>query len=133
MEVTRSRPETQRGPEEWFTGEVWLDPVAEGPSRLRVLSVHFTPGARTAWHRHPYGQVLYITEGSGLVGTKEGSVERIQAGDTVHFDPDEEHWHGAQPKRFMTHIALQEVDDDGNAAYWGERVGDEDYLAEPAG
>src|SRR5918996_1053642 len=131
MEITRTRPESRPGPEEWFTGEVWLDAIAQGPSRLRVLSVHFTPGARTAWHRHPFGQVLYVTEGVGLVGTKDGSVERIEAGDVVNFDPDEEHWHGADPKRFMTHVALQEVDDEGNAAYWGEPVADEDYLAAP--
>jgi quercetin dioxygenase-like cupin family protein len=133
MEITRSRPETQRGPEEWFTGEVYLDALAQGPSRLRVLSVHFTPGARTAWHRHPFGQMLYVTEGSGLVQSKGGPVEAVSPGDRVSFDPDEEHWHGADPTHFMTHIALQEVDDDGNAAYWSDHVSDADYLSGPAG
>jgi quercetin dioxygenase-like cupin family protein len=131
MEITRTRPETQRGPAEWFTGEVWLDAIAAAtpPSRMNALSVHFTPGARTAWHTHPFGQVLYVTEGEGRIQSKGGPVETIRAGDVVRFDPDEEHWHGAAPERFITHIALQESDDDGNPAYWGEHVTQDEYLA----
>lgn len=135
MQITRAGPDSQRGPAEWFTGEVWLDPIAAPPlpSRLRALSVHFTPGARTAWHRHPFGQVIHVTEGVGRVQRKGGPVEEIRAGDTVHFEPDEEHWHGAAPSRFMTHLALQEIDDEGGAAYWGEQVTDDEYLVEPSG
>jgi quercetin dioxygenase-like cupin family protein len=134
MDVKRTRPETQRGPEDWFTGEVWLDAIGEPlppPSRARALSVHFTPGARTAWHRHPLGQILHVTEGVGRVQSKGGPVEEIRAGDTIRFEPDEEHWHGAAPDHFMTHLALQEADDEGTPAYWGEHVSDEDYLADP--
>ena len=136
MKIIRTRPETQRGPAERFTGEVWLDEIAgaDAPtSRAQALSVHFTPGARTAWHHHPLGQILHVTEGQGLVQSVGGPVEAIRAGDTIHFAPDEEHWHGASPTTFMTHLALQEADDDGNPAYWGEHVDDAEYLTEPTG
>lgn len=111
-----------------------MDPVASlpEPSTLRVMSVHFNPGARTAWHRHPRGQILIVTDGNGLVQRKGGPVEKISAGDTVRFEPDEDHWHGAAPNGFMTHIALQEADEDGNPAYWGEQVSDEEYGADPS-
>ena len=134
MEITRTRPQSMRGPEEWFTGEVWLDPIAgtAPPSRVAALSVHFTPGARTAWHRHPFGQILHVVEGEGRAQRRGGPVEAIRAGETVRFEPDEDHWHGAAPDRFMTHLAIQEADDEGVPAYWGEQVADEDYLAEPA-
>jgi quercetin dioxygenase-like cupin family protein len=133
MEITRTGPDTRRGPEEWFTGEVWMDGIASPrpPSRLQALSVHFTPGARTAWHTHPLGQVLHVTEGEGRVQRKGGPVEAIRPGDTVLIDADEEHWHGAAPDRLMTHIALQEADDDGTPTYWGDQVADEEYLATP--
>ena len=91
MEITRTRPQSMRGPAENFTGDVWLDAiVGDGPpeSRTRALSVHFTPGARTAWHRHPLGQVLYVIEGEGLTHCRGGAVEAIRAGDTIRFDPD---------------------------------------------
>jgi quercetin dioxygenase-like cupin family protein len=129
MEIDRNRPEPQRGPAEHFTGEVWLDTIATAspPSRTNALSVRFTPGARTAWHTHPLGQILYVTEGEGRVQRRGGPVETIRAGDVVRIEPDEEHWHGAAPKTSMTHIALQESDDDGNPAYWGEHVTDEEY------
>jgi quercetin dioxygenase-like cupin family protein len=130
MEVIRNRPESQRGPAEWFTGEVWLDTIGEGPepSRVRILSVHFTPGARTAWHTHPVGQVLHVTEGEGLCQREGGPVESIRAGDTIRFEPGENHWHGASPTRFMTHLAIQEADEEGTPAYWGEHVTDEQYA-----
>jgi quercetin dioxygenase-like cupin family protein len=135
MEITRSTKDSRPGPSDWFTGEVWLDEIAAAapPSRLAAVSVHFSPGARTAWHRHPLGQVIHVTEGVGRAQRDGGPVELIHAGDTVRFDPDEEHWHGAAPTKFMTHMAMQEVDDEGAAAYWGEQVSDADYLAEPAG
>ncbi|HZA59362.1 MAG TPA: cupin domain-containing protein [Solirubrobacterales bacterium] len=135
MEIERTRPETARGPAEWFTGDVWLDAIDTGaplPSRMRALSVHFSPGARTAWHRHPLGQVLHVIEGEGRVQSRGGPVAAIRAGDTVRFDPDEDHWHGAAPRTFMTHLALQEADDDGVSAHWGEHVTDDEYLADPA-
>lgn len=134
MEIIHTAKESRPGPSDWFTGDVWLDEIAVAtpPSRLAAASVHFSPGARTAWHRHPFGQVIHVTEGVGRVQREGGPIEEIRAGDTVRFDPDENHWHGAAPRRFMTHIALQEVDDEGIAAYWGEQVSEADYRAEPA-
>jgi quercetin dioxygenase-like cupin family protein len=133
MEITRTRPITKPGPGDWFTGAVWIDDIAAPPepSRLRAVSVHFTPGARTAWHRHPRGQVLYVTEGTGLA-QRRGPVEVIRAGDTVRFEPDEEHWHGAGPQWFMTHLAFHEVGDDGVATHWGPHVSDEEYVPPPS-
>jgi quercetin dioxygenase-like cupin family protein len=131
VQVTRSGAETARGPEEWFTGAVYLDGVAtpSGPSRIAASSVHFTPGARTAWHTHPNGQTIHLTEGVGRCQRRGGAVEVIRAGDSVFFEPGEEHWHGAAPDRFMTHIAMHQLDDDGNAVHWGEHVTDEEYRA----
>ena len=135
MEITRTRPPSRRGPAEWFTGDVFIDPIAAGPgpSRLRALSVHFTPGARTAWHTHPLGQVIHVTEGAGLAQRAGGPVERIRAGDTVRFEPGEVHWHGAAPESFMTHLALHEAGDDGSDADWGAHVTDDEYREPPAG
>jgi quercetin dioxygenase-like cupin family protein len=131
MQITRNSGETRPGPGEWFTGTVYIDAVAapsEG-SRLSASSVHFTPGARTAWHTHPNGQTIWITEGVGLCQRRGGPVEVIRPGDRVFFEPGEEHWHGAAPNRFMIHLALIEVDAEGNAATWGEHVTDEQYSA----
>jgi quercetin dioxygenase-like cupin family protein len=88
---------TTKGPAEWFTGDVFLDPIAKGeePSRLRVSAVRFTPGARTAWHAHAVGQTLYVTDGKGLVQSRGGPIEEIRAGDIITTPPDEWHWHGA--------------------------------------
>ena len=94
-------------------------------------SVHFTPGARTAWHTHPNGQTIYVTEGIGLAQRRGGPIEVIRPGDRVFFEPGEEHWHGAVPNRFMTHLAMLEVDDEGNSATWGEHVTDEEYGQQP--
>jgi quercetin dioxygenase-like cupin family protein len=134
MQITKNSLETMAGPSEWFTGAVYLDTVAapSGPSRLQALSVHFTPGARTAWHTHPNGQTIYVTEGVGLCQRRGGRIEIIRPGDRVFFEPGEEHWHGAAPDRFMTHTAMQQVDGEGNAASWGEHVTDEEYAATPA-
>lgn len=136
MEIIRNTSEgTSPGPREWFTGEVFLDPIASPSrtSRLSANSVHFTPGARTAWHRHPNGQCIYVTEGIGLVQRRGGEVEAIRPGDRVFADPGEEHWHGAVPHRFMTHLSLVEVDDAGTSATWGEHVSDEEYGAASPG
>jgi quercetin dioxygenase-like cupin family protein len=134
MQITRNSLETTGGPSEWFTGTVYLDPVAvpAEPSRVAAFSVHFTPGARTAWHTHPNGQTIYVTEGVGRCQRRGGPIEEIRPGDRVFFEADEQHWHGAAPDRFMTHLAMQQVDDRGTAVTWGEHVTDEQYRAAPA-
>ncbi len=133
MQITRNSVETAAGPSEWFTGKVYVDAIARpsGPSRLSTSSVHFTPGARTAWHTHPNGQTIYVVEGVGLAQRRGGPLETIRPGDCVFFEPGEEHWHGAAPNRFMTHLAMLDVDDEGNNATWGDHVTDEEYNAAP--
>jgi quercetin dioxygenase-like cupin family protein len=131
MQITRNSTETRPGPTEWFSGTVFIDAVAAvaAGSRLSASSVHFTPGARTAWHTHPNGQTILVTEGVGLCQRRGGPVEVIRPGDRVFFEPGEDHWHGATPDRFMTHLAMHEVDDEGNAVTWGNHVTDEEYQA----
>jgi quercetin dioxygenase-like cupin family protein len=133
VEITRNGIETRPGPSEWFTGKVFLDTVAAptGQSRVSATSVHFTPGARTAWHTHPNGQTIWVTEGIGLCQRRGGPIEVIRPGDRVFFEPGEEHWHGAAATRFMIHIAILDVDDEGNNADWGDHVSDEEYGAAP--
>jgi quercetin dioxygenase-like cupin family protein len=133
MQITRNSLETKPGPAEWFTGSVYIDTVAtpSEPSRVNALSVHFTPGARTAWHTHPNGQTIFVTEGLGRCQRRGGRVEVIRPGDRVFFEPGEEHWHGAAPDRFMTHFAMLDVDDKGNPATWGDHVTDEEYRVAP--
>ena len=133
MKITRNSVETTPGPSDWFTGTVYIDAVAalSEPSRLAAASVHFTPGARTAWHVHPNGQTIYVTEGIGRAQRRGGPIEVIRPGDRVFFEPGEEHWHGAVPDRFMTHLAMLEVDDAGNSATWGAHVTDEEYNQQP--
>ncbi len=134
MKITKNTLETTPGPRDWFTGAVYIDTVAapSDGSRLNASSVHFTPGARTAWHTHPRGQTIYVTEGVGLAQHRGGPIEVIRPGDRVFFEPGEDHWHGAAPTRFMTHLAMQEVDDQGSAVTWGEHVTDEEYGEAPA-
>jgi quercetin dioxygenase-like cupin family protein len=129
MQITRNSIATNPGPRDWFTGTVFIDPVAvpSAGSRVQASSVHFTPGARTAWHRHPNGQTIWVTEGMGLCQRRGGPIEIIRPGDCVFFEPGEEHWHGAARNRFMTHLALLEVDEQGNGATWLEHVTDEEY------
>ena len=131
MKITRSSLDTAKGPADWFTGDVYIDTVAAPEASARAASslVHFTPGARTAWHTHPYGQTIYVTEGVGRCQRQGGAVEEIRAGDRVYFEPGENHWHGAAPNRFMVHIAIQEVDESGSPVTWGEHVSDEQYGA----
>jgi quercetin dioxygenase-like cupin family protein len=131
MEITRNSVETAVGPSDWFTGTVYLDTVAPPtePSRVQAMSVHFTPGARTAWHTHPFGQTIYVTEGIGRCQRRGGPVEVIRPGDRVFFEAGEDHWHGAAPDRFMTHLAMQQLDEQGRAASWGELVTDDEYGA----
>jgi quercetin dioxygenase-like cupin family protein len=133
VQITRSSIETRRGPEDWFTGAVYLDAVAtpsEG-SRVSATNVHFTPGARTAWHTHPFGQTIHVLEGVGLTQRRGGPIEVIRPGDSVFFEPGEDHWHGAAATRFMAHMAIVQVDEQGNAATWGDPVSEEEYAAAP--
>ncbi len=129
MQITKNSVATMAGPSEWFTGAVYVDAVAapSAGTRLSANIVHFTPGARTAWHSHPNGQTLYVTEGVGLVQRRGGPIEVIRAGDRVFFEPGEDHWHGAAPDRFMTHLAMLVGDDEGTSATWGEHVTDDEY------
>lgn len=131
MEIVRNTLDSAAGPAEWFTGVVYLDPIAvpAPPARVAAASVHFTPGARTAWHTHPFGQTLFVTEGIGRCQREGGPVEEIRPGDRVVFAPGENHWHGAAPGRFMTHIAIQEADESGSPVSWGRHVTDEEYGA----
>ena len=135
MQITRSALQTTRGPAEWFIGEVYIDAVAEpaGVFRLAAAAVHFTPGARTAWHTHPLGQTIYVTEGVGRCQRRGEAPQEIRPGDRVFFEPGEEHWHGAAPDRFMVHLAMQLLDEQGSAVTWGEHVDEEQYLAETSG
>ncbi|MDB2579412.1 MAG: cupin domain-containing protein [Tateyamaria sp.] len=124
-----SRP-SQRANSDYFTGTVWQDPIVSTPepARLNALSVHFEPGARTAWHSHPLGQTLHVTRGAGLICMRGQKPQALSPGDTVWIPPDIEHWHGATPKTHMTHIAMQEMQS-GSAATWLEHVTDIDYNA----
>ena len=133
MQITRSSIETARGSSDWFTGAVYIDTIAvpADSSRLAAAAVHFSPGARTAWHKHPHGQTIWVFEGVGLCQRRGERIEVIRPGDRVFFEPGEEHWHGAAPNRFMAHIAIQQIDEEGSAATWGDHVTDEEYSAAP--
>jgi quercetin dioxygenase-like cupin family protein len=133
MDITRNETQTFPGPSDWFTGSVFIDPIVtpDGSSRINASLVHFTPGARTAWHTHPKGQTLWVTQGVGLVGRRGAPVEVIRPGDRVFIAPDEDHWHGATANRVMSHVAMLEVDDQGNSATWGEHVSDDEYGKAP--
>ena len=131
MQITRNAGETRSGPAEWFTGTVFIDAIAlpSHGSRLMASTVRFSPGARTAWHTHPYGQTIWITEGEGRCQRRGGPVEVIRPGDCVFFEPGEDHWHGASAIRFMTHLAMVEVDEQGTSAVWGDHVTDQEYQS----
>jgi quercetin dioxygenase-like cupin family protein len=133
MEITRSGSQpSARGPVEWFSGTVRIDPLfaATAPARAAGNIVTFEPGARTAWHTHPLGQVLIVTAGGGRAQREGGPVEELRPGDVVRFEPGEKHWHGAAPTTAMTHIAVQEALD-GKAVEWMEKVTDAEYLIGP--
>ena len=120
----RPKPPTVKGQADWFTGDVWIDPIVEpeSDSPLNIGAVHFTPGARTAWHSHDGGQTLYVTEGRGRVQSRGEDVVDIRPGD-VHVTPHgQEHWHGAAPDHLMTHISITR-----GPASWGEQVSDGEY------
>jgi quercetin dioxygenase-like cupin family protein len=132
MEIARagSQPST-RGPADWFTGTVRIDPLfaAEEPSRAAANTVTFEPGARMAWHTHPLGQMLIVISGCGRVQCGGGPIEEIRPGDVVRFAPGEKHWHGAAPATAVTHIAIQEALE-GQAVDWLEHVSDDEYGGE---
>lgn len=125
MEISPKQP-TGKGPAERFTGEVWLDPIVvpQAPSRLSISAVHFHPGARTAWHSHSNGQILYVTEGEGLLQSRGEPIVTIRPGDVARTPADEWHWHGATASRYMTHLSIIEGE-----ATWGAKVTDEEYGA----
>lgn len=132
MEIKRigSQP-SNKGPADWFTGTVRIDPLFQAPAPARVAgaSVTFEPGARTAWHTHPLGQTLVVTAGCGRAQLEGGPIEEIHPGDVVWFPPGVKHWHGAAPTTAMTHLAIQEQLD-GKAVEWMEKVTDEQYHAQ---
>jgi quercetin dioxygenase-like cupin family protein len=130
MDIKRSGSQpSAKGPSDWFTGTVRVDPLFDAPAPARVTggSVTFEPGARTAWHSHTLGQTLIVTAGCGRVQRAGGPVEEIRPGDVVWISPGEKHWHGAGPTTAMTHIAIVE-NLDGKATDWMEHVSDEQYL-----
>jgi quercetin dioxygenase-like cupin family protein len=136
VEIRKSGSQpSNKGPADWFTGTVRIDPLFETPelspaslrpARVRGASVTFEPGARTAWHTHPLGQTLIVTSGLGWVQRWGGAVAEIRPGDVVWFPPGEKHWHGASPTTAMTHIAIQEASD-GKVVEWMEHVTDQQY------
>jgi len=135
MEIKRNGSQLSRkGPTEYFTGTVRIDPLFEAlePARVVGASVTFEPGARTAWHTHPLGQTLIVTSGCGRAQRWDGPIEEIRPGDVIWFAPGERHWHGAAPGTAMTHIAIQEMLD-GKTVDWMEQVSDQQYQASPAG
>jgi len=129
MEIKRvgTRP-SGKGPADYFTGIVRIDPLNEpaAPARVSMALVTFEPGARTAWHTHPYGQTIIVTSGAGWVQRDGGIRENIYAGDVVYFEPNEKHWHGATAANAMSHIAVQEKEN-GSPVDWMEQVTDEQY------
>lgn len=130
-------PATSKAPEDRFVGDVWVDRVTDGagPGTATLATVRFSPGARTAWHRHAAGQTLHVTHGHGFVASRDGQVIAMRAGDTVYTPPGVWHWHGAAPESFMTHLALSTA---GGTVDWEELVSAEEYdaaatTAEPTG
>ena len=135
MQLTRNSLETTPGPRRVVHGGRLHRHGGRAIRRFRAsrrANVHFTPGARTAWHTHPNGQTIWVTEGVGLCQRRDGPVEMIRPGDRVFFEPGEEHWHGAGPTRFMVHVAIHQADEDGTTVSWGDHVTDEEYAAAPA-
>lgn len=129
MEILPKQPSV-KGPADTFTGDVWFDVIVKGspPLQVRVTSVHFSPGARTAWHSHAVGQSLYVIEGRGLAQSRGGEINELRPGDSISTPPGEWHWHGAAPDHFMTHLAIWEAAADGADSDWGEQVSDAEYL-----
>ena len=134
MKISRSGSQpSAKGPADWFSGTVRIDPLftAPAPARVAGAAVTFEPGARTAWHTHPLGQTLIVTFGCGRAQRDGGPIEEIRPGDVVWFEPGEKHWHGASPTTAMQHVAIQEALD-GKAVDWLEQVSEEQYQAKPS-
>ena len=135
MKFTKSGGQTAIGSAHWFTGTVYIDAIRnpDEDSAVGCAHVRFTPGARTAWHHHPKGQTLYVTDGIGYVARRGGNggadIQEIRPGDVIYIEPGEEHWHGATADRFMAHVAIQEADDNGQVVTWLEQVTDAEYGA----
>ncbi len=128
--LTSEERSCRRGPEDWFTGTVWLDEIViAAPARMKAFRVSFEPGARTAWHTHPLGQALHVLTGVGLVQLQGHPAQAIRPGDTVWIEPGEVHWHGAAPGHTMVHLAMQVADADGVDVAWLAPVSDEEYAA----
>jgi quercetin dioxygenase-like cupin family protein len=128
MHVVSSRDmETRRGPEDWFTGDVWLESTSVPKPGAGLFRVLFEPGARTNWHTHPEGQFLFVVTGAGRAGTEDGPVVEIEAGDVVFFAPGERHWHGAGPDTFMVHMAITPAISTDGGTDWLEPVADQQY------
>jgi quercetin dioxygenase-like cupin family protein len=129
--VVLTAPPTAKAAADRFTGDVWVDGITDGavPGCARLATVRFSPGARTAWHRHAHGQTLHVTDGHGLVQTKDGHTIVMRPGDTVYTPPGVWHWHGAAPDAFMAHLALSDSSSEAGATdvEWGEHVSDDDY------
>lgn len=130
MKFTRSGRQSAAGPAEWFTGAVLIDGIhnPDDQSAVGCAHVRFSPGARTAWHSHPRGQTLYVTDGIGYIANRTEGVREIRPGDVIYIEPDEEHWHGATPDRFMAHVAIQEANEHGQVVTWLNHVTDEEYA-----
>src|SRR4051812_2427374 len=130
MKITPSSGETTTGPGDWFTGDVYIDGIRDpdDQSAIGCAHVRFTPGARTAWHHHPKGQTLYVTDGIGLVASRGGETKEIRPGDVVYIEPGEEHWHGAAPDHFMAHVAMQTAAAPVRVVPWLDTVPDGEYT-----
>lgn len=126
---TSAERASKRAPADWFTGTAWIDEIAVNPepSRARLARVTFEPGARTAWHTHPLGQVIHILSGTCLAQKDGEPIQTVHPGDTVTFAPNERHWHGAAPDQTMVHLTMQEADGNGVQVTWLEHVTDEEY------
>lgn len=127
MKITRATVPTRKGDTSTFSGDVYIDAIPTDEAGLIAANVHFVPGARTAWHTHALGQSIHVLEGVGRCQCEGGAIEEIRAGDTVFFEPNENHWHGASPDRFMAHIAIVREPESGDGTVWGPLVTDEEY------
>ncbi len=128
-------PQSNHAPQDWFTGDVFYEELIVGPSpsALRMLSVHFAPGARSWWHTHPVEQVIHVTSGTALVQREGDPVQVVATGESVWFAPGVAHWHGAAPDTFMTHLAAQQAGEDGTTVEWVRPVSNAEYAATPEG
>ncbi len=131
--VSAENMQTRRGPEEWFTGNVWMDAAPASPPGAGVFRVLFEPGARTNWHTHPEGQVLYVVTGTGRAQKESEPVVEIGTGDVVYFSPGEKHWHGAGPDTFMVHVAINPATETDGGTDWMEPVTDDEYSGGRSG